>query len=243
MNINIAICDDQILFLSEMKIKINSLTNLKNHNCKFCYFNSGKDLLQSLKSGKIFDTIFLDIELEEEILGTHIGTMIKQITPEVLIIYMSSYNDYFTDLVVSEPFDFLNKPIEIEGLTNTVNKLIRRLHFLKMDYTYTIKFNGIYKQINLKEVLYFESQHRIINIYFIDGECFHFYKKLDEVSNEIQSIYPFFIRINKSYLVNFNYSESFNKENVKINSQIIKVSSKYKNEVFDFIYKNCTNKL
>lgn len=95
---------------------------------------------------------------------------------------------------------------------------------IKKDYSY--KWNGRKKTLNLDDIIYFESVHRIIKAYNEEGEYVQFYKKLDELQEEIQNL-RMFIRPSQSHLVNLKYCK-FEKEFVILGEKRIHITRKYK---------------
>lgn len=65
------------------------------------------------------------------------------------------------------------------------------------------------------------------------GNIISFYEKLDAVEKTIEAIYPYFLRTNKSYYVNYNYVESFSNTFIIINGKKIKITSGYKKKYDD----------
>jgi len=243
MDINVAICDDD-LKIDGLKIENISLykqitgANWKNNNIKTDTFFSGKTLVERMYKGIIYDVIFMDIDLKDEHLGTDIGTIIKTVNPNTLIIYMSSHNDYYQDIVMAEPFSFLNKPIDNERLNKVVSLIINRLNYIHNSYLYTFKSEGIVHNISLKDVKYLESKHRIIVVHMKDGSTLQFYNKLDDVELEIENICPYFVRISKSFYINLLFMISFSNNNVIIrNEESLSITHKYKSEAMKKIFK------
>lgn len=229
MEISIAICDDENIFVDNLYNILKKLFKDSYTQIPIIYnFTSGFKLINAVKNGVVLDIIFLDIELSKDnILGTEIGTTIKQLNPDVLIIYTSFYNCYDRNITRAEPFDFLTKPIQHEELIKTVDRALSRIQYLKPESLFTYKSKGNTYQINIKDVLYFESKHRIINIHFKDGNIHEFYDKLDNVELYINDICDYFLRPSKSYLVNFYFLSRVSNTSLLISDIEINIGQKY----------------
>lgn len=238
MKINIGVCDDNEKILNELYSLIQNC-NWKNNNISIDKFTSGKELLSNIKNGTKYDVIFMDVQLNDNYLGTDTGIIVKMIIPSTLLIYISSYDSFYENIALAEPFKFLNKPIDKNKLDNVVNAILNRLHFLNDSFLYKFKSNGMINIVNLNEVAYFESQHHVIIIHEKNGTTLRFYHKLDEVENEVCEIYPYFVRINKSYLVNFQFIKIIHPNSVVLSDDItaLNVSPKYKANLFEIIRK------
>lgn len=241
MIINIAICDDEELCVKYLEDIIRKYGKWGNHTYKLHIYTSSKQLIDNIRNDIKLDIAFMDVKLDANSLGTDIGIQLKTYNPNLLLVYMSFYDLYYEELVKAEPFDFIHKPISENKLYKVLDKAVMRLSYIKHEFVYKYKSNGITHYVDLNKVLYFESQHRIINIYCTEGSVQQFYAKLDDVEKDIDEIYPCFLRANKSYFVNFNYITNSPKAIVSISGLEIKVSRKYKqtfDEKFDKIVEN-----
>lgn len=96
------------------------------------------------------------------------------------------------------------------------------------EYPFTYSFSGKEHTVDLNDIAYFESRHKIVRGYNEEGAFIRFYDKLDQVQKKIDD-FVFFLRVNKSYLVNYNYCK-IEKDVVKISGKEIKISRAYKAE-------------
>lgn len=228
MNIHMAICDDDEIYIEDLLVKLKEcITVLNNFTVKIDTFIHGETLLDKMKTN-LYDLVLLDVNLKSS-MGTEIGIELKKINPNLLLIYMSSYDCYYTRLVKAEPFDFLHKPFTVSDLKKTLRKAKERLVYFHSEFIYTYKSNGIDNTIDLKNVMYFESQHRLINICCKDNNILQFYGKLNKVEKEVSGIYPYFIRTNQSFFVNYNYIIRRAASTITLSKGFtIKISPKYK---------------
>lgn len=96
------------------------------------------------------------------------------------------------------------------------------------EYPFTYSFSGKEHTVDLNDIAYFESRHKIVRGYNEEGAFIRFYDKLDQVQKKVDD-FVFFLRVNKSYLVNYNYCK-IEKDVVKISGKEIKISRAYKAE-------------
>lgn len=228
MVINIAVCDDEEFYAKELCSIIKKYTKWDGHSYTLNIFSSGEQTSDAIRNGLKVDILFIDIKLDDSSLGTDIGAKLKISNPDMLVVYMSVYDSYYKELACAEPFDFIYKPRLYEKIPKVLDKAIMRLAYIKHEFVYQYKFNGMTYRIDLNNVLYFESRHRIINIYCADGTIKQFYDKLDNVEKEIDEIYPCFLRANKSYYVNFNYITKSSNTAVIVKDIEIRFGRQYK---------------
>ena len=91
----IAICDNNVLFLRGFKEQIESLHMVR----KICCYAKLSELLDSLEDGNHYDIIFMDIDWETKPLGIDIAEKLYQICPQTKIIYVTGYNDRFSQQI------------------------------------------------------------------------------------------------------------------------------------------------
>ena len=87
--INIAICDDDKVILSEIK---NLLLNIAEKNFIKIDVNTyydGSSLEKDINKGEVFDLLYLDIEMSQN--GILTAKRLRERGYDVLIIYISSY--------------------------------------------------------------------------------------------------------------------------------------------------------
>lgn len=227
--INIAVCDDD----QEITIHIyNLLMDYQNmHDIDFAVdlFNDGSDLKKNISNGKKYDLIYLDIEMNK-LNGITTAKYIRSVDTTVLLIYVSNYDTYLKELFEVEPFRFMSKPINENQFFTFLNLALERIR--SANGVYCFQFNKDILTVMLRDVIYFESRGSRVHI-VMKERVYKFYKKLDDVEKEITTKYNIpFIRIHKSFLVNFQqiskvgYSEVETKE-----GQVLKISDTYKKEV------------
>ena len=97
------------------------------------------------------------------------------------------------------------------------------------EYPFKYKFSGKEYTVDLNDIVYFESRHKIIRGYNEQGAFIRFYGKLDELQKKVDD-FIFFLRVNKSHLVNYNYCK-IERDKVTVNQKQIQISRNYKKEL------------
>ena len=71
-----------------------------------------------------------------------------------------------------------------------------------MDRILQFPFVGGWKSINADEIIYIETaRHK--NIFYVGGQTYSIYRKLDEIEDELKGMDV--VRIHQSFLVNMHY--------------------------------------
>lgn len=118
---------------------------------------------------------------------------------------------------------FILPELTDEGLEKVLNNF--KLGVIPFDY----KFYGKKYTVDLNDIAYFESRHKIIRGYNDRGEFIRFYKKLDDLEKEV-AFSAKFIRINKSHLANIDYCTLKN-DKITVLSKEVQISRTRKKEL------------
>ena len=206
--IRIAICDDDILFAGNLETMVQKEAVKQGMNVETEVFSDGIDLKKSFNDVyDKFDLIYLDIEMKR-MNGIEIARQIRRFDKSVLIIYISSHDQYLKELFEVEPFRFLSKPLDIGKFSQYFEDACIR--FRENEQGFQFMFNKEFKKIQIKNIVYFESRNRVVHIFLKNGEEERFYGKLNEVEKEMEIKNKNFLRIHQSYLVNYDYVYSMN---------------------------------
>lgn len=93
------------------------------------------------------------------------------------------------------------------------------------EHPFKYKFSGKEYIADLDDIVYFESNHRLVRGYNEAGRFIKFYGKLDDVQKRVDD-FVFFLRVNKSCLVNYNHCR-INDYSVTVANRQLQVSRTY----------------
>lgn len=209
--INIAICDDDITLTKDVERLLKEIAAEQNISIRCEAFFDGSALVETVIDQKIyFDLVYLDIEMKD-MDGIHAAQSLRDLDIPMLIIYMSSHEEYLKELFRTEPFRFLSKPIDREEFRafflSAYERIQKRAGFFVFSYKRTI-----YK-IPFDRIAYFESRGRVVVIHLAGTEhpeaaIDRFYGKMNDLEKQVASVNNRFLRIHQSFLVNFDYIKS-----------------------------------
>lgn len=216
----IAICDDEIAICSQIESIILDYKNETNLDIEVEVFLSGEELCDYLQH-YYFDLIFLDIEMKK-LNGVQTGKIIRDTMDNYStnIVYISGKENYYKQLFEVQPLNFIGKPLLPSKLVDVLNLAIKLSN--KFTKTFTYKKGYHIHKIEIKDIIYFESLEREIKIVSPRGEEV-FYGKLDEITKKLENYY--FLRIHRSYLINYSYVSIFKYDEVIMsNNDILPIS-------------------
>lgn len=199
--LSVAICDDEKIVTSEIEQRVLACCQNKLIKCEPDIFFNGDKLLTHIKNGVYYDIVYIDIEMET-INGIETAKIIKQISPETMIIYITAFENYMLETFDTEPFRFITKPVDEEKFVEIFNAACEKR--TSQNAFFDFSFKKEHKKVPIREIMYFESKRRMIYIVTSKGKG-KFYGKLDDIEQYLKKNRVRFLRIHQSYLVNYNY--------------------------------------
>lgn len=219
---NIVICDDEKTTCGELEQAVLEYAKKKLVKIHVEVFDSGDRLLEYLKKGGKADVLFLDICLPDKD-GVQVGSHIRNTMgdEQMQIVYISSKTEYALQLFQNRPFDFLIKPVQKTDIFRTLDHILDIWGQGNAYFEYQHARN-LYR-IPYKDILYFRSAGKRIEVVLLGQEPKSFYGKLGEVEKLLPG--GLFLNIHKSFLINRNYVAEYTYESVKmVNGDILSIS-------------------
>ncbi|MCC6816869.1 MAG: response regulator [Saprospiraceae bacterium] len=224
--INTVIVDDEPLALEILESYISQLKDFK----LIAKCTSAIEAHQVLANHKV-DLIFLDIEMPV-IRGTEFIKSLKS-SPEV--IFTTAYPEFAVQGFELNAMDYLLKPISFERFLKAVNKFQENRSNTKTEHEQDFIFVKADKKlikINFGEIVYIEGlkdyviihtpQSRIITLQTM--------KSLEEKLNKES-----FIRVHRSYIVNFEHINAIHGSDIEVITKsiprLIPIGNNYKEEL------------
>lgn len=227
---NIIICED-----SEQDIELlekNIIRFFAEHDlsCNINVFRSGESLLAH-KSTYSWDIVFFDVEMGK-INGIEAAKQLREADKSVIIIFITSHPGYVFNSFVAEPLNFLIKPVHYPMLRDILEQALARIDNEKGDI-FTVSFDNVVSNIPLSQILYFESNLRVVNV-VTTGRTFKFYGKLDDIERALKE--KDFLRCHKSYFVNLRHINTIDGDTIFMSdNSVISISRANKKMVKELV--------
>ncbi len=233
--LKIAICDDEKVFVEETKEKIESYLEFAHSDLTYQInrFCSGEDLIASMEENT-FDIIFLDIMMDG-INGIETAKKIAPISPETMIVFISSSKEYALDAYEVNAFYYLTKPLSNEKFALVFEKCMGKIASLDNSYLAVRGTDGVNK-VYLRDIVYcFTSGHKL-NLLLKDGTKLICYMKMAEFFSACAGDKRF-LQTHKSFAVNLDYVKMVSQKDSKVSlyhsDDIIPISRDYKAAVME----------
>lgn len=213
----IAICDGDTLAAENTKRTIYRYAAERNFDLFVEIYSSGTGLL---KSGNDY----LLIILEYHILGPNgleTAKMLRESQCRSTVIFLSDYTEFVFDAFKVSAYRFLRKPLNSEQLYSVLDDFFityneRPLWIKNGDDTFCL---------NAKDILYLEADNKNCHIALKNGKLLC-KKTMARVFCNLPK--NGFCKINRAYVVNFNYISAYNSDTVALtNGEKLHISRSY----------------
>lgn len=230
--LNIAICDDEKYICDFLRKSVIDCLAKADIEGNVTVFDDGQPLVDLYKDDKAnFDMILLDITMKK-CDGMTAAKIIRSVDSKVMIVFVTSSAEYvFTGYEV-RAFRYILKPELLHGFTGVFKECLDELT-RSNEQRFTFQKASETVSIPLRDILYFESDKRIITIRTLNEE-YSFYGKLDNIEEQLRK--QDFVRCHQSFLVNAKKISSVRMSDLTLTTgKIIPVSkrrAKETNEAF-----------
>lgn len=206
-------------------------------------FESVKEAVQFMETNPV-DLIFLDIQMPE-VTGIEFA---RQIPETTMVIFTTAYSEYAVDSYNVDAIDYLVKPIDPERCARAIDKARHYLNLISSaahsgtseaksvsDYL-IIKVDRRYVRLRFSNILFVEGMKDYVIIHAIP----HSQKDANPIKvvtrqtiKGMEALLPsdMFLRVNKSYIVNTGYIDSFDTNDVLIGTWEIAIGATYRDAV------------
>lgn len=195
------------------------------------------------------DLIFLDINLTD---GTGFDFLDQTEGLDFKVIFITAYEEYALQALKIGAVDYLLKPVDIDELQTALEKVSRlplerqkqqiqtaKKVYSNNDDTLILSLQDSFQVIDLKELLYCESDKGYTTFYLNNGKKHLASKSLKEF--ETQLLKNSFTRPHQSFMVNIKFIDKYEKSGVihLITGKRIPVSSRKKDQfISTFLNRN-----
>lgn len=197
-----AICEDERDCLSYLAVQIIEAFKGCGESIKLDQYSEGRNLIDAVMQGKSYDVLFLDIVMPD-MDGFEICRKIRTWESDTLVVFISSNEELVFQSFEVQPFTFLRKNKIHTEIVVTAKEIQRKLKQKNIDkVTIVEERSGKLHILPVKDTLYVEAQLRCCRIRLKEEELIvrsHF-SSLEKQLNPCG-----FIKVHRSYLVNYRY--------------------------------------
>ena len=224
----IAICDDERFFRETLKQSLNNYS--LEYGFNFLYFEYS-DGISMLSDNINYDLIFMDYKMQN-MNGIDVISSLRKRNDNTAVIFISSYKEMVFDSMKVQTYRFLVKPLDNEKLYEALNSF---LSMQKSEKYLLLKNDSLdlIQRIPESSVVYAEADNIYCKIRTFEN-TYTYKKTLSQFEKELTS--DFFFRTHRSYIVNYNYIESYSKNEITLANNEKALLAKNKYHIFQSSY-------
>lgn len=206
----IAICDDERSSLADIIKHIDFFSMDNNIQMHKSIFTSGEELVAS----KIkFDIAILDVEMNG-INGIKLGEQLRKFNPHIILIYVTAHKQYLDDALNLNAVRFFEKPIDSKRFYRGLKDAIDRIDSSTINFY--LKDGTTTERINAKDIIYVEIENRKSKVVTLN-KTYHSAEHINFWSDKLIS--SIFVSPHKSYIINFNFVTSYERNHIILNKK------------------------
>lgn len=212
------IIDDEVLARERLKRLFENFRNVFQIIGEASDGDQAYNMIESLKP----DIIFLDVQMP----GKNVFTMLTEIRHKPFVVFCTAYDHYALDAFSSHSVDYLIKPVEVERLRQTVEKLekitersfngsmnsvleaIKKMEPRQIPTSIPHKVGDKTVFIKLEQVVFFQSEDKYSIFYNPEGKKFISDQSLKSLEDKLPEN---FVRVSKSVILNRNFLNEVHK--------------------------------
>ena len=218
--LRLAVCDDDEFVVEQIESYIEKL---KEISIIYEVYFSAEEFYSHM-SELDFDVYFLDIEIAD-VSGIQLAEKIRQTNQYALVIFMTSYPKYVTDVFDVNTFDFLLKPITFEKFKKVIYKV--------SDYIFVSKTNFVFMHnenqyaLPYQNIIYIEKIKRKAYIHTNSEHMYECNMTMEEILGQLST--GMFAKINRACIVNLSMVDEIIRDEIHlINGETLYIARDYK---------------
>ena len=214
---NILLCDDNKTALSELSDAVNKYMEEHFVNCGITESTSSSAVVEG---DVAFDLAFLDIQMDG-FNGIELAGILKKRNKNIIIFFVTNFNEFQDDAMDLRVFRFFNKPFDIKRLYSGLDKAMEFLNTELFDVY--LKQGAEHTKISVNDICYVKRENRkttiaTINVnYVVKDSWDEWVKKLTQ---------PYFYIVHNSFIINVHHVTKYDYSEVYVNGDRISVATR-----------------
>ncbi len=203
--IKIAICDDDVSALNDLRVLLDEYRVERNCEIAYTTFISPVELLAEVERGERFDIVLLDVLMPGQN-GIETAAELRRYDTNAKIIFLTSSPEFAVQSYTVNAYFYQLKPIWKESLFRVMDSALAECEREQTSSLILRCKSGI-TRLEPKKVEYCEVLHRTLLIHLISGQVLESTGSLEELSAELMP-YGGFFRPHRSYLIRLEYVQN-----------------------------------
>lgn len=219
MTYRIALCDDETAELDKAE-ELLSAYEKKHPELDFMIerFESAGELLYRMEERNyVPDMIFMDILMPgqdgmSDCLGMEAAKRLRGMGNRAKLFFLTTSREYALEAFDVDASQYLIKPVTEEKMTAVLDRFIVETEEERKKYL-LLRIEGRITRVQVKDIVYCEAQGKIQRMHLADGAEYLLRMTMTELY-EMLSDYREFVRIGVAFIVNMEYIDSLNAQDI-----------------------------
>lgn len=162
-----------------------------------------------LASGKRFDIVFLDIQMDG-MNGIEAARSLREKQEEVILVFITGIREYVFDAFDLYAFQYLLKPVDEKKFAEVLERAVREAGRKKEKRELFIKTRNL--TLDQADILYIESRGKKVEIHTVrERESIQIYAAMEELEGRLGKD---FYRCHRAYLVNMAHITEYGSDSI-----------------------------
>lgn len=224
--LRIAIVDDEKVIREQIK----KLIEKKQTECVIDTYSTGGELL---RSGKHYDIVFLDIQMEG-MNGIDTARALRKKADSTVLIFITGIKEYVFDAFDVAAFHYLIKPIEERKFGEVYDRAVIEVNKQKKQGSNPLFIKTRNRNVTLEQnkILYIESRAKKVEIH-TKTDIVEAYAAISELEKQLIGN---FYRSHRGYLVNMAFIVEYSGDSITLNNGETVLLAKEKYSEFVKVY-------
>ena len=219
----IALCDDEKAELDKTEKILNNCE--KKHpeiNFVIKCFESADELLYMIRERNYApNLIFLDIFLpghkgEPVSLGMKAAKELRDMGNRADLVFLTTSREYALEAFDVDASQYLLKPVTEERLSDALDRFMESAEAERKKYI-LLRIDGRLARVQVNEIVYCEAQGKKQCLHLVNSGEILLRMTMTELYDQL-SEYPEFVRIGAAFIVNLDYIDSMNAQDISLDT-------------------------
>lgn len=224
--IRIALVEDDKAYREELVQFLKRYERESGEKIHITTFTDGDEIVEGYSGD--FDIILMDIVMKY-MNGMDAAERIRKVDSEVVIIFITNTPQYAMKGYTVDALDYVLKPISYYAFSQRIDRALARMKKRTTKFL-TVSFRGGVKKLDVSQITYVEVRDHDL-IYHTTSEELLSKGSLADLEEVLGSEH--FFRCNKCYLVNLEYVESVQNNDILVAGDLVQVSRAKKKALLD----------
>lgn len=242
---NIAICDDDKVFILYIKNIIKQIKSKEKHQINFYEYYSGEELIFSMNEIVQYDLLILDMQLGG-IDGDETARLFRKKFPNSVLVFCSGVQLPTIKSFKATPFRYLLKSYSDKQFLDEVEEILMEVEKNSRESYIIGHYRSNMIRVKIKSILYIENAKRGSRIIVSPNSEENNFEDpilVDEKLLELSEKFKDLVFAHSSYIVNINHVEYINSNQLFLdNKECLSISRAYQKTFRQIFTKSVANK-